>query len=174
MGSNLLLFNRFIHERQRRFHFCTGSPRFFYRFSLVPKGKCFVTSDDFQFPPLEEISETLPLWGPFVTLLFYLGLTLKAAFPAGSKRAALLLGVHFILLHFIWISPFAPKTFVLLLWWIVGGVQLFWSLNLLIVIWYIPQVQIYMSRYANLCSNFFLWVLYVSEVKSLTPRKPKS
>ena len=94
MGSNLLLFNRFIHERQRRFHFCTGSPRFFSRFSLVPKGKCSVTSDDFQFPPLEEISETLPLGGPFVTLLFYLGLTLKAAFPVGSNRAALLLGVQ--------------------------------------------------------------------------------
>ena len=86
----------------------------------MPKGKCFVTSDDFQFPPLEEISETLPLWGPFVTLLFYLGLTLKAAFPAGSKRAALLLGVHFILLHFIGShpSPQRPLYYFYGGWWV--------------------------------------------------------
>ena len=43
-------------------------------------------------------------------------------------------------------------------WWIVGGIQLFVSLNLLIRIWYILQVYMYISAHENLCKPILLWI----------------
>ena len=53
----------------------------------------------------------------------------------GSKSEALQLGVHLILLYFIRISLLSAETFFFIL--MVGGVPLFGSSNLLILIWYI-------------------------------------
>ena len=61
-------------------------------------------------------------------------------YPPGSKCEALRLGVHLILLSFIWISLLILKIFVLFFGCGCGcwcGWGTFLSLNFLIIIWYI-------------------------------------
>ena len=101
--------------------------------------------------------------GPFEYLNIY---------PPGSKCKALRLGVHLILLYFIRISLLTPKIFVLFSGrWGVGGVQLFCSLNLLIIIQYILQVLVYMYTKGILAEK----KAYVHNLAKLetVPMKPK-
>ena len=48
-------------------------------------------------------------------------------------------------------------------WWVVDGVPLFGSLNLLIIIWYIVKVYIYVYK-RNQGRTKVLWVLNFGEV----------
>ena len=80
----------------------------------------------------ENMITTAAVWS---TLRVFLEATKRATmnyFPHGSKSEALRLGVHLILLYFIWISLWTPETFFLFGRWMVdggwrvaGGVQLF-------------------------------------------------
>ena len=54
-------------------------------------------------------------------------------YPPGSKSVALQLGVHLILLYFIRILILGAKTFVFI--WMVDGVQVFVSINLMKNLW---------------------------------------
>ena len=65
-----------------------------------------------------------------VTFRVILSLDFIKLYPSGSKREALRLGVHSILLYFITISLFTPKDFSFIWmvdggWWVVS--DFFWS-----------------------------------------------
>ena len=100
-----------------------------------------MTNFQINYPPGSK-SEALQL-GVHLILLYFIRISLLSAetffYPPGSKSEALQLGIHLILLYFIRISLSTPKTFFYLGggWWMVGGVQLFYSLILLIIIWYL-------------------------------------
>ena len=105
--------------------------------------------------------------------------TVLKIYPPGSKCEALRLGVHLILLYFIKIGILSAETFFLFWWmvgggwWVVGGVPLFGSSNLFILIWYILLVYVYIFSYSdnfrqNSCGfnfviklNFFLTIFKI-------------
>ena len=85
-------------------------------------------------------------------------------YPPGSKREALQLGVHLILLYFIRIWILSAGTFFLFGWWMVGGVQLFGSLNLLIIIWYLLQetsgIDVYVYIWESVQNNSVIGLIF--------------